>query len=374
MALNINTLITDYNGAVYLQPGTAEWGYIEPQFFLQLPAGHNLPAVCPPVAGTNQFGANLSLPNFLKANYATLVDANALNNPDKALFGALLRAHYVSQGSLDNNLVRRCVLENEYNDRQPNNANWDDAANNIPANMNSAAIASYVKKYVNVIAQMMIYVFLSRGHHWQDEYEGIYTRLRAVNGMPVPQTWQLPTNKEIFRSLIHCFGVNNLRVLVEYHQANNLMTNPMRLRFTPHAPVAGAAEVMTSVAVLNEMRTEPWFSEFDAKFNGEIAALTNEMGTISANPYDYHIASRVVNGQARRMLSNNAHVAFKRISQFLLGYIDHLGRRHSLSGQKAITHHSGGAKPMADAFAKACDFFGKPDTNVVDMATFLAPL
>jgi hypothetical protein len=218
---------------------------------------------------------------------------------------------------------------------------------------------------------MMVYVFCSRGHHWQDEFDGLYDRLIDACGIVKPTGWALPSNKEIFRQILHCFGVYMPLQFTIWCRDNNRMANPLRLRFTPHAPVAGAAQITTLGAVLTEMQTEGWWQPFYEKFKNHIQMIYFEIGEIDKNPYAYHVASRVVTGKPKLDISNQANIAFKNLSQLALGYIDHLGRRHSLSGQKVITKKSGGMKPVAESFSRACDKFGKPNADVPSMEVFL---
>lgn len=374
MALNLGNLLNDYNGAVFLQPGTAEWGFVEAQWYLQIPTGVNYPGFVPAIAGTSPFGGHLHRENFLKANYATLVQPNALGQADKALFGTMLRLHVATLGTIDNDLARRGVIEDEYAVHAPLNANYGDAANDIPAHPQSASIARYVKKFGDTFIHMMTYVFSARGHHWQDEYDALYDRLFAACGVTRPTTWVLPSNRELFRQILHCFGVRLPLAATTWCQNNNRMANPMRIRFVPHAPVAGAAQITTMQAVLTEMQSEAWWGTFLAKFQVPIGQIAAEVTTIAANPYEYHVASRVITGNPKRDLSANSIAAFKSLVQFALGYIDHLGRRHSLHGQKVLTQKSGGPKALADAFARACDTLGKPAVNVANMATFINAL
>jgi hypothetical protein len=374
MALDLVNLLADYNGAAFLAPGTAEWGYVEPQWFLQIPHGANLAANGIHVVGTSSFGPNLNFNSFLKANYHALLGNNALGNTDKALFGAMLRAHLVSLGCLDDDLVRRGVLENEYRVMNAANNDWAHVNNDIPDNANAGNIARYVKKFGDTIMQLMVYVFCARGHHWQDEYDQLYDRLMAACGVQRPNTWSFPTNRELFRQILHCFGVRIPLEAALWCRGNARMCNPMRLRFTPHTPIAGAAQILTLNAALNEMHTEGWWTPFSVKFQAPIAVITQEVATIAANPYEYHVASRVLTGVGKRNLTDQSLAAFTTLAQYALGYIDHLGKRHSLAGQKVLTQKTGGPKALADAFAKACDTLGKPSVNVASMTDFINSL
>lgn len=368
--MDFKTLLSDYNGSVLLEPGTSEWGYVEQQWFLQVPFDSKDLNKLKFSDNVDPFDANINFENFIRANYVVLSSANALGNNEKALFGAMLRAHCVKNKMFDMSKDTRCVIEDEYAIYEPTDKDWKQAI--VPDINTKREIASFVKKYGDTLVQMMVYVFCSRGHHWQDDFDGLYDKLMKACSIVKPVGWTLPDNRQIFRQILHCFGVHLPLLYTEWCRSNNRMSNPMRLRFTPHAPVAGAAQITTLSATLREMQTEGWWTAFYARFGDSVDAIDAEVLAINKTPYEYHVASRVVTGKPKKDVSENGTVAFKALSQLALGYIDHLGRKHSLSSQKVITQKSGGIKPSGEAFSKACDKFGKPDTDVADMAKFLS--
>jgi hypothetical protein len=374
MALNLDNLINAYNGAAVLQAGAIEWGFVEPEWYLALPVNHGLPVNHAHVIDTNPFGDNLNVNHFLKANYARLMSPNALNQADKALFITMLRYHAVRHGLLDMRLQERGVIESEYSVQNHQGADWDHALNNIPAHPQAQAISNYVKKYGDTIIQIMTYVFCARGHHWQPEYDALYDRLLAANSIQKPNTWQFPTNRELFRQSLHCFGVRIPLEYTLYCKNNNRMGNPMTIRFTPHAPIAGAAQALTTFAVLQEMRNEPWIGTFVSKFEPQVAEIEAQVAEIRANPYEYHVASRILTGNPKRQFRPTFNAAFNRLIQLCLGYLDYLGRKNALSGQQTLTHHSGGPKALADVFARACDRLGRPSLDGVTMDQFIRSL
>lgn len=368
--MNFQTLLNDYNGSVLLEPGTSEWGYVEQQWYLMIPFDSKDIKTYKNDILVDPFTAYVSFPNFIACNFETLNHVNALGNPEKALFGAMLRAHCMKNGMFDMSLKARCVIDDEYQLYEPLDRKWESLK--IPAVDRAKEIAAYVKKFGDTFVQMMVYVFCSRGHHWQDEFDGLYDKLFKACSIPKPATWSLPTNREIFRQILHCFGVKLPLDFTLWCKANNRMANPIRLRFTPHAPVAGAAQITTLAATLTEMQSEGWYQPFYEKFEKHISVIYSEINEIKKSPYQYHVASRVVTGLPKIDLSDDSIQAFKGLCQLALGYIDHLGKKHSLSGQKVITQKSGGVKPVSEAFSKACDRFGRPDANVADMVTFLS--
>jgi hypothetical protein len=370
MALNLTTLLADYNGSAMAIAGHAEWGFIPQDWFLAIPQNSILPANY--AIGTDPFGGNLNLNAFLKANYHRV--RNAAGSNEAALFVALLRMHIASKGTIANLLANRSVVEDEYIVVAPQNGNWDDAANQIPTVASSRDMAKFVKHHGDTIVHQMVYVFSARGHHWDPEYDPLYNRLKAACFMDTNGGFTLPSNEVLYRLAIHPFGIKALTDLTLADKNAGQMAAAMFIRFNPTSPISGTAQVTTLKATLNSMAQEAWWTAFANKYANEIAAIDAEVVAIQAQPYQYHVAAKVFGFANRTPVSNNANVAFNVLCQLALGYIDHLGRRHTLSGQRAITQKSGGPRGVADAFAKACDRFGKPDTAVADMATFLASL
>jgi hypothetical protein len=370
--MDINNLLAAYNGAAVLQAGTAEWGFVEPEWYLALPEGHNLGGNHAHILNTTAFGPNLNATTFVKANYRRLF--GVLQNADKALFIAMLRYHYAVTGFIDMDPGRRGVIENEYSNMAPLDNAWDHANNNIPEIPQFRNIANFVKRYADTLLQMMVYVFSSRGHHWQPSYDDLYERLLQANSIIKPNTWQFPTYRELFRQGLHCFGVRIPLEYTLYCKNNNRMGNPMNLRFTPHSPIAGAAQALTTQAILTEMSTETWWGSFNAKFLADINEIAVQVALIHQHPYEYHVAARTLTGNPKRDLRETFNPAFERLSQFCLGYLDHLGRRHALTHQQSVTHHCGGPKALADTFARACDRLGRPSIEGVTMVEFIQSL
>jgi hypothetical protein len=111
------------------------------------------------------------------------------------------------------------------------------------------------------------------------------------------------------------------------------------------------------------MKGEAWYDAFEERYHDQVQIITQEVDQISRNPYEYHVASRVIAGAPKRDVSNKAMRAFKDISQIMLGYIEYLGNRHSLSGQKVITSKAGGKRSIADQYAAVFHRFARQDIS-----------
>lgn len=374
MALDINTLIADYNGAVYAQAGVVEWGYIPAEWFLALPQGVALfQDAQTPDAPT----PNVPLPNmnaaattvFMKAQYnriRPMVESN-----EEALWVSTLRFHCMQRG-LFCKVVGRRIREDEYSVEPPKDGDWAHANNNIPNVPRARDITKWIKRFGNAVLHSVALAFTSRGHHYKQEYKEYYERLMAVQGVDMKPSFNLPSFEIIFRLSLHCFGVRPLIELALEDKRQNIMSAPMSIRWTPHAPIAGVAHITTTKAALIEMNKEGWFGAFATKYAADITALNDEVTAIGTNPYDYHVSTAFITANARRYVSAQGIAAFTKLSQLALGYIDFLGKKHSLAGEKAITSHSGGMGSLATQFSKACQKYSAGDFTAATMKEWLA--
>jgi len=368
MSTDLPTLLDDYNGSAMAIAGHAEWGFVPEEWFIAIPEGFILPNATN--IGTSPFPDDGARQQFIQANFHQCRQAAGSN--EVALFVAMLRYHIAQQGVLAATVAARAVVEDEYVVVAPRNDNWKDVQNNIPAIGAMHSISKFVKHHGNTLVHQMIYLFSARGHHWDPAYNDLYERTKKACFITGDMGFQLPSNEVIYRLAMHGFGVRPLLDLTLADKAANRMAAAMTLRFSPSAPIAGVAHITTLYAALNTMKQEAWWEAFDQKFNGEIGAINDEVAAIHSAPYTYHVAAKVFGHNQRAMASKPAMDAFNRLAQFVLGYIDHLGRRHSLAGQQAVSQKSGGARGIAEAFSRACDKFTKPSTDVDSMAAFLA--
>lgn len=372
--MDLQVLITDYNGAIFAEAGVVEWGYIPDAWKLAQPEGidlyesANVPDDATP--GTAMPGlTDATIPPFLKANFhrvRPLVDTN-----DEALWIAMMRYHAAARGLICKKNGRR-VREDEYSLETPRSGAWTHADNAIPDIPRSREIAKWVKRFGNAVLHSVALAFSSRGHHYKADYKDYYERLMAVQGVDMKPNFQLPSYEVIFRLSNHCLGVWPLIALAMYDRANNIMSAPMMIRWSPHAPVAGCAHITTLKAALTEMNKEAWFGAFKTKFQTHITAVDTAVTAIGTAPYEYHVATSFITGRPRRFNTAEAKTAFDVLSQYALGYIDFLGKKHSLAGEKAVTSHSGGMGSVANQFSKACQKYSAGDFAAATMTAWLA--
>jgi hypothetical protein len=371
--MDLTVLITDYNGAIFAEAGVVEWGYIPEAWKLAQPEGEAFwsSAQIPDAqtAGIAMAGLNgAHAQTFMKANFKRV--RPLVDTADEALWVTLMRYHAATRGLICKQAGRK-VREDEYSTERVLDGNWAHANNNIPPNLRSVEIARWVKRFGNAVLHAVALAFSSRGHHYKADYKEYYERLMAVQGVDMKPTFTLPSYEVMFRLSIHCIGVWPLVALAISDRQANIMSAPMAIRWTPHAPVAGCAHITTLKAALTEMNKEAWFGAFQAKFQAQIADIDTAVQAVAAHPYEYHVATSFITGQPRRFVTPQAKNAFDKLSQFALGYIDFLGRKHSLAGEKAVTSHSGGMGSVANQFSKACQKYSAGDFTAATMREWL---
>jgi hypothetical protein len=152
--------------------------------------------------------------------------------------------------------------------------------------------------------------------------------------------------------------------------AENKLPASMVIRFKPAPPIAGAAHITTLHAIFNDMKRHAlWERLYDWK-KLQLQVITAEVKIIELSPYSYHVASKVLCGQERRMISKEATEAFLELAPIALGYIRFLGKKHSLSGQQAVTRKYGGIDPACEMWGEAFEKYGLPNLKNLDVDDF----
>lgn len=373
-------MIATYNGTALLEAGHQEWGYIDAVWYLAIPNTYNAASDenkqfwSKTRLGKSPFSDHVlfSRQEFIKANFQLLL--RATNNSEMALFGSMYRMALVDQGILCMSQNERKVAVNEYVIVDPLNGRWDAHENNLPLINSSNSIAAYVKRYATTFASHLAFIFSARGHHYTPEYNEHYKRLQDACFIVAPSSFGMPTNEYLYRSFIHCFGVSPIIELATILNRDSKLPAAMQLRFSPHAPIAGCAHITTLKAILNAMEKEVLWKSIGLKFEREVTVIDTEVGRINTRPYDYHVSSKCITGNPRIMVSQEAMEAFTKLSQLALGYLEYLGSKHSLYGQKAVTSKAGGLGPTAETWEDAFNEYGTPDIRNMSTEEFLAEM
>jgi hypothetical protein len=148
------------------------------------------------------------------------------------------------------------------------------------------------------------------------------------------------------------------------------MAAAMIIRFSPHPPIAGVAQFTTMAAAFADMKRHALWSRIATFAAIPLEKLSAICRVIHANPYAFHVASKVICGKPREMPTEDDYKMFQDLAPIALGYIDYLGRRHSLAGQRAITQKYGGIDPAVEMWSKAFDQYGLPSAKDYDVDEF----
>jgi len=384
--MNITELIDVFNGSVLVEAGHQEWGYIPETFHLGLPVEVK-PTKTDVQAKTDlleywkktRIGESIftdkndqhglvNRTNFIKANFHLLTTANV--TPQHALLITCMRMAVADAGAIALLTKHRNVIVDEYTYVAPPEDNWDKVV--IPAIEKHRDIAAWAKKFTGILVSHIVFLFCARGHHYLPEYNEIYQKLYRNSFVNDPVGFSLPTPETTYRLSIHCFGIAPLLEWVQALKRENKMAAAMMIRFDPHPPIAGVAQFTTMKATFDDMRRHSLWSRIETYKSEALQVLRQCCDTISSDPYAFHVASKVILGVPRKMPSQREYETFATLAPIALGYIDYLGRRHSLSGQKAITQKYGGIDPAVEMWSRAFDEYGPPNAKDYDLDEFFA--
>jgi hypothetical protein len=384
--MNIAELIDVFNGSVLVEAGHQEWGYIPEAFHLGLPVD------CKATDKDDQKKQDLlkywekthpgesifvdkspqnglcRRADFIKANYFLLTQANV--TPQHALLITCMRMAVADAGAIALSTKKRNVIVDEYTYVSPPDDDW--AKIIIPVIEKNRDIAAWAKKFTGILVSHIVFLFCARGHHYLPEYNEIYQKLYRNSFVNDPVGFSLPTPETTYRLSIHCFGIAPLLEWVQQLKLENKMAAAMMIRFDPHPPIAGVAQFTTMKATFDDMRRHSLWSRIEAYRADDLMILNQCCASIRQNPFAYHVASKVITGQPRVLPLQADYEAFARLAPIALGYIDYLGRRHSLSGQKAITQKYGGIDPAVEMWSRAFDEYGPPNAKDYTLDEFFA--
>lgn len=386
--MNITDLMNIFNGSVLVEAGHQEWGYITEPWHLALPGDCN-----PDVpkdqelrgavaywrkmhigesifTEENEKNGLCSRELFIKANYSLLITAGC--STQHALLITFMRVAMAQLGAIALDIRERHVSVDEYSYVTPPEKNWEKVT--LPLIERHREIVGWVKKFAGVIVSHIVFLFVARGHHYLPEFNEIYQKLYKSSFISDPVGFVLPVPEMLYRLSMHCFGVAPLLDAVYYMKNKNQMAAAMMIRYSPHPPIAGVAQFTTMMAAFDDMRRHSLFGKILDHVQGPLADLTELCRAIHAAPFRYHVASMVLTGQARIIPDKKYYDMFTMLAPIALGYIDYLGRKHSLAGQKAITQKYGGSDPAVDMWSRAFDEYGPPSAKDYDVNGFFAAL
>jgi hypothetical protein len=388
--MDINDLIATFNGSAFVEAGHQEWGYVPLEWHLAIPdevrllkEGTDSEKKLHDYWQTFHIGESFfyeentnvgicSRENFIKANYQLLASSGVTQST--ALIITMMRLALAQQGAIALSLHRRSVAVDEYTYVAHKGDSWKNAANNIPTIERHKEIAAWTKRFSGVLVSHIVFLFLARGHHYLPEYNEIYQKLYKACFISDPVGFALPIPEQLYRLSVHCFGVLPLLEFMMQQKLAGRMAAAMNIRYTPHAPIAGVAQFTTLAAAFQDMRRHALWTKVETYFAEPLALLREVCSLIHASPYKFHVASKVLAAGPRVIPDAKYYEAFQKLAACALGYIDYLGKKHSLAGQKAITQKYGGMDPAADMWSRAFDEYGLPSARDLDVDEFFATL
>lgn len=392
--MDITELMNIFNGSVLVEAGHQEWGYIPETWHLMLPgnldptskreksaddqkriqywqqAHIGESAFIEDHAPENALRGLFPRDHFVRANYNGLILAGA--TPQHALLITFIRVAVAQFGAIALSTRERSVSVDEYSYFNPPDNDWAKAV--VPVVEQSRAIVGWAKKFAGVIISHIVFLFCARGHHYLPEFNEIYQKLYRSSFISDPVGFILPTPEVLYRLSVHCFGVAPLLQMCFGMKRNNQMAAAMLIRFSPHPPIAGVAQFTTMRAAFEDMERHALWQRIRQQYNAPIQRLLAFCDKVDNAPFRYHVASRVLTGESRLMPEQEDYETFRMLAPIALGYIDYLGRRHSLSGQKAITQKYGGIDPSVEMWSRAFDEYGPPSAKDYDVEGFFAAL
>lgn len=366
--MDLNTLIENLNGTAMSSSGTGEWGYIPDNWKMAIPAVDRMDYPVNFQFGNSPFANNGMKIRFIKANYARI--SPIVNSPEIALFLSILRAEIANLGLIARSITHRSVTDDEYVYVDPRNGDWNDAVNNVPVIPNSNDIARFVKVNLRNFVHQLVFVFLSRGHHWAPDYDGLFNKLKTACLMGATMGFAMPTNEMIYRYAMHPFGIFPLYHMMEQNRANGDMSYGMVLRLGGGSVIAGTAYITTSHSVVRAMANETWGDSFTRKFGDEIAALQLADLDIKGHERNYHVAHKHLGADTLTKVSVEAADAFERLSPLIVGYIKYLGRNSTFAGAISLLKQAGPSTFVADAFVAVLEAYNRVLSGVATIDEF----
>lgn len=135
------------------------------------------------------------------------------------------------------------------------------------------------------------YAVRVRGHHWKDEYEGLYNRY-FVSCFEGNFSWPKGISMaSLCRTAIHPFGIKALAVMNCMFIAHGRIGQAgiIRLSGAPN----GTAVVTSTYAAMASLKGEMWYDRFRYQFRKEFVDLEAARNAIMANKYGFHQSSRL---------------------------------------------------------------------------------
>jgi hypothetical protein len=347
---SLNQMLMDINGSTGYSEDKAALGTVTTDLFLQITPGLHVPRNF--IIGANPFisdGTEITseeyqrrVITFIYANYKKLMGGNMGLTADHAMFLTLLRLNVVLAGGLARSLESRAIYVDEYttSDVTFRDVKFDEI---IITQTQNQFVADYWLQIVAVLR----HVFVTRGHHYKDEYSEFIARTWSATTISNPEGVTLPSWKHLLRTGLHCFGIRFMNLLCVDAYENGKLAESHKTRF--NAAVAGTAAIRTGWATIQSMKQAHWWPYFEAMMSSQILALDEANTRLVSLGVRAHVNAKLFNFGWTSIRVDDTPI--KPLAPYCLAYIDSLDRSESLKGQRALNKRGDGGSAIRAAFA-----------------------
>jgi len=347
-------LIEDFNGDHNFDVDKVAFGYVAPNERLYVRA-----SVLRNCQTGDQDQALVAMTAFeslavMYDNYRGLIAAG--HSAPKAIRMSILRSRWIKMGCLLQNLVDRKTPVNEVvvvndNEEVPflidANTPRLDATGKLMNRqglndggflneLNNTPVDRWVT-LASLIWATSAHVFRVRGHHYKDEYQGLYERTWRGTTAELPDSvcnW-----KELGRTAIHPFGVRALERSAAYFASQGKLPENLLLR--RNAVPAGSALIGTTYAAMKMFESTPFWNGFYSAYKDSIDALIVDYHALLALGISAHQYAGLY-GRNRSIIDPiNAAV----LAPVLVGFIDATPARTAIREQRTMNKHAS-ANPL----------------------------
>jgi len=317
------------NGIYDYSDSRAQLGYIEPDEYFMVP-----PFLEYAMPGHARYDEDrlLNGNDFLAvalANFAALSRLGAAYSVTDRLWIAITRAELFSKKILAATPEARRTPSDEVtflSDRWAPTA--DEVKNFREAVAANPAVMKRARDLAGIHAAMMLHMFVTRGHHFQNGYENAYDRMYRAAQIADDKT---PTPyKAVMRTALHPFGLFQIMELVEQLLKDDHLPRAIAMRMD--AMPAGTALIATCLAAVRQLSVTPAWAPFSQLHGVHIEALEAEVKRIREDRYAYHMNSGLF-GRTKKQ-ANEAPA--RAIAAFVEGYVQSLNNEAPICAEKAL--------------------------------------
>lgn len=278
---------------------------------------------------------------FMYANYRALMDSGSGLSKPHAWFLVQMRLNVVIAGGTAEHLPNRAVYVDEYAPNHLHLADIDWTEFEIPP-----GVADYVNSYWLQYVALIRHLFITRGHHYKDEYLETIERTWAATTITAPPGLSVPTWQHTLRTALHCFGVRALHLLVAHGRMQGKLAASYVVRY--NAAPAGTAPIRTGWAAIENMKQAHWWTSFYRVYGDRVDALEDANNKAVRLGLRGHVNAKLFNWSWSTL--NLPDTPVRPLAPYILGFLDTLDRRESIRNQQSLTKRGDGGSAIRAAF------------------------